>query len=143
MAKFESRHNIGECVKIRNYYDAIYAGIIESVKFDNVDGEIIPAYLCKVGIDDKTDTVYVYDYENAYSSEGEAMYTIVEDGDYEYAYRIEIHYCDGKNDSTCTDDWDEIQKYMCDAIKSHKDITSILVTKYGETVIDYNAAYDD
>jgi len=141
MAKFESKHNIGECVKIRNYYDEIFAGIIKSVKFDNVDGEIIPAYLCKVGIDDNT--IWVYDYENANKGEGEAMYTVVEDGDYEYAYHIEIHYRDGKNDSTCTDDWGEIEKYLCDAIKSHKDITSILVTKYGESVIDYNAAYDD
>jgi hypothetical protein len=141
MAKFESKHNIGECVKIRNYYDEIFAGIIKSVKFDNVDGEIIPAYLCKVGIDDNT--IWVYDYENANKGEGEAMYTVVEDGDYEYAYHIEIHYRDGKNDSTCTDDWGEIEKYLCDAIKSHKDITSILVTKYGEPVIDYNAAYDD
>jgi hypothetical protein len=113
------------------------------VKFDNVNGEIIPAYLCKVGIDDKTDTVYVYDYENAYKGDGEEAYTIIEDGDYEYAYHIEIHYRDGMRDSTCTDDWDEIHKYMCDAIRSHKDITSILITKYGEPVIDYNAAYDD
>lgn len=139
MAKFESKHNIGECVKIRNYYDNIYAGIIKSVKFDNVNGKIIPAYLCKVGIDNNTETICVYDYENA--NEGED--TIIEDGDYEYAYRIEIHYRDGKNDSTCTDDWNEIHQYMCDAIKSHKNITSILVTKYGEPVIDYNAAYDD
>lgn len=143
MAKFESKHNIGECVKIRNYYDNIYAGIIESVKFDNVNGEIIPAYLCKVGIDDKTDTVYVYDYENAYKGDGEAAYTIIEDGDYEYAYHIEIHYRDGKNDSTETDDWNEIHQYMCDAIRNREDITSILVTKYGEPVIDYNVAYDD
>ncbi|MEE3385178.1 MAG: hypothetical protein VZR36_08870 [Prevotella sp.] len=143
MAKFESKHNIGECVKIRNYYDAIYAGIIENVKFEKVGGEIIPAYLCKVGIDDKTDTIYVYDYENAYKGNRETAYTIAEDGGYEYAYRIEIHYRDGKNDSSCTDDWGEIEKYLCDAIKSHKDITSILVTKYGESVIDYNAAYDD
>lgn len=143
MAKFESKHNIGECVKIRNYYDEVYAGIIESVKFDNVNGEIIPAYLCKVGIDNHTDTVYVYDYENAYKGDGEEAYTIIEDGDYEYAYHIEIHYCDGKNDSTETDDWGEINQYMCDAIRSHKDITSILITKYGEPVINYNAAYDD
>lgn len=143
MAKFESKHNIGECVKIRNYYDNIYAGIIESVKFDNVNGEIIPAYLCKVGIDNHTDTVYAYDYENAYKGDGEEAYTIIEDGDYEYAYHIEIHYRDGMRDSACTDDWDEIRKYMYDAIRSHKDITSILITKYGEPVIDYNAAYDD
>lgn len=143
MAKFESRHNIGECVKIRNYYDEVYAGIIESVQFDNVNGEIIPAYLCKVGIDNHTDTIYVYDYENAYKGDGEAAYTIIEDGDYEYAYHIEIHYRDGMRDSACTDDWDEIHKYMCDAIRSHKDIISILITKYGEPVIDYNAAYDD
>lgn len=143
MAKFESKHNIGECVKIRNYYDEIYAGVVESVKFDYVNGEIIPAYLCKVGIDNKTDTVYVYDYENAYKGNGEAAYTIIEDGDYEYAYRIEIHYCDGKNDSTETDDWGEINQYMCDAIKSHKDIRSILITKRGEPVFDYDAAYDD
>lgn len=143
MAKFESKHNIGECVKIRNYYDEIYAGVVESVQFDNVNGEIIPAYLCKVGIDNHTDTIYVYDYENAYKGDGETAYTIIEDGDYEYAYRIEIHYRDGMRDSACTDDWDEIHKYMCDAIRSHKDITSILITKYGEPVIDYNAAYDD
>ena len=143
MAKFESKHNIGECVKIRNYYDEIYAGIIESVRFDNVDGEIIPAYLCKVGIDDKTDIVNVYDYENACKGEGVAIYTIIEDGDYEYAYRIEIHYRDGKHDSTETDDWGEIHQYMCDAIRDHKDIRSILLTKYGKPVIDYDAAYDD
>jgi len=143
MAKFESKHNIGECVKIRNYYDEVYAGIIESVRFDNVDGEIIPAYLCKVGIDNNTETIHVYDYENANKGNGEAAYTIIEDGDYEYAYDIEIHYRDGMRDSTCTDDWDEIHKYMCDAIRNREDITSILVTKYGEPVIDYNAAYDD
>ena len=143
MATFKSRHTIGECVKIRNYYDEIYAGVIKSVKFDNVDGEIIPAYLCKVGIGKNTETIYVYDYENANKGGGEAMYTIVEDGDYKYAYYIEIHYRYGKNDLTCTDDWGEIHQYMCDAIRSHEDITSILVTKYGEPVIDYNAAYDD
>lgn len=143
MAKFESKHNIGECVKIRNYYDEIYAGVIKSVRFDNVDGEIIPAYLCKVGIDNNTETICVYDYENANKGEGEAMYIIVEDGDYEYAYHIEIHYRDGKNNSTETDDWGEIHQYMCDAIKSHKDITSILLTKHGKPVIDYDVAYDD
>lgn len=150
MAKFESKHNIGECVKFRSCDGEISAGIVMRVVFrepyeegDEYDEEIIPVYLCKVGVGGEANSVYVYDYENSNKGPGEAMYTIIEEGDYQYAYNIEIHYRDGKNDSTCTDDWDEIHKYMCDAIRNREDIISILLTKYGETIIDYNAAYDE
>ena len=78
MTTFNSNYAIGDVVAISSYgSDKLFTGIIDAVQFNKEDGQIFPAYLCRIGESNtgKDNTLYAYN-PNGFFGEGEPMYQI-------------------------------------------------------------------